>query len=121
MIKRIILGCTLVAVSVPAWADVVIRNGSKYEITEVNVSPASLTDWGEDHLGKDVLGPNDTLTLKGVSPGKWDFRLVFREKGGSQNWKCVINEVELDNSGDDSTFDNATLDHCWENTEEEDE
>jgi|GEM_PF-5141663 len=118
MIKRILLGCTLVLVSSSAWADVKIRNGSRYEITEVYVSPENTTKWGEDLLSDNLLKPNDSLTVTGVTPGKWDFRLVFREAGGKETWPCVIEGVPLDASGDDSTFDDKALDACWEHTDE---
>lgn len=102
-----------------AHADVIIRNGSNYEITEVYVAPQSMTEWGDDHLGDKVLKPKDMLTLTGVAPGKWDFRIVFREQGGKENWPCVVQGIELTSAGDDSTFDDETLDNCAENTDEE--
>jgi hypothetical protein len=118
MIKRILLGCALALISSSAWADVVIRNGSGYEITEVYVSPEDTTKWGDDLLSDKIMAPQDTLTVKGVTPGTWDFRLVFRKVGGKEAWPCVIEGVQLDAAGDDSTFDDATLDKCWEHTDE---
>jgi len=118
MIKRILLGCAVMAVSSAAFADVVIRNGSNYEITEVYVAPHSIQTWGPDHLGENMLKPSDSLTLKGVAPGTWDFRIVFREAGGKESWPCVIPGIELGEAGDDSTFDEATLDKCAEHTDE---
>jgi hypothetical protein len=121
MTKRLFFGLAAMLIASPAAADVIIRNGSGYEITEVYVAPQSMTNWGEDHLGDKTLKKNDTLTLTGVAPGKWDFRLVFREVGGKEEWPCVINGVDLDEQGDDSTFDDATLDQCSENTDEGEE
>lgn len=120
MKKELLVACALAFVSADAWADVVIRNGSKYEITHVNVSPASVKTWGPDHLGEGILKPKDTLTLKGVAPGTWDFQLVFRDAGGKTDYKCVIQGVELDEKGDDSTFDDGTLDACYVNTNQGD-
>ena len=119
MIKRMLLGCALALVSQNAFADVVIRNGSHYEITEVYVAPQSIKSWGDNKLGDKKLEKNDTLTLTGVAPGTWDFQLVFREPGGKEDWKCVIAGIELDEKGDVSTFTDKTLDKCWENTEGE--
>ena len=104
-----------------AFAEVVIRNASKYEITEVYVSPQSIQSWGADSLKDDILAPEGKLTLSGVTPGTWDFKLVFREKGGKESWSCVISGIELDEDGDDSTFTGAMLDKCWEHTDEEED
>jgi hypothetical protein len=118
MINRILIGCALALVSTSAWADVRIRNGSGYQITEVYVSPVDAAKWGPDLLKDKMLAPNDTLTVTGVTPGSWDFRLVFREVGGKESWPCVIESVKLDSKGDDSTFDDDTLDRCAEHTDE---
>jgi hypothetical protein len=118
MIKRILLGLLAVGlVSESAFADVVIRNGSDYEITQVYVSPQSVKSWGKDHLGDKILGKGNKLTLTGVDPGTWDFQIVFREVGGKEEWKCVIPGIELSDAGDDSTFETETLNKCNQNTE----
>lgn len=105
--------------SVSAFADVVIRNASKYEITEVYVAPESIESWGEDSLKDQILPPDGKLTLTGVVPGSWDFKLVFREKGGKESWHCILQGIALDATGDDSTFDTEMLDKCSENSPEE--
>lgn len=118
MLKHIVMASAALALFCSdALADVKIRNGSKYEIDAVYVSPSSIKKWGEDHLGKKVLAPGDVLTLTGVEAGKWDFRIEFNKPGKDKKFVCEIADVELDEKGDDSEFDNKTLSNCAKATE----
>lgn len=112
MLKQVILGCGSLLICADAFADVVIKNGSKYEIQAVYVSPQSMKNWGEDHLGDKTMEPGDQLTLTGVAPGTWDFRLEFVKDGSDKDYVCEIPGVELDESGDVSEFDDKTLKNC---------
>lgn len=119
MLKKILItGAALTLCCSDAFAEVKIRNGSKYEIDAVYVSPSSMKKWGEDHLGKKTLSPGDVLTLTGVEPGKWDFRIEFNKPGKEKKYVCEIPEVALDEKGDDSSFDSETLAKCAKATEE---
>lgn len=78
---------------VPAMASaftVEFVNQSSWDIYEVYFSPANEKNWGEDHLGEEVLEKGDSLTLEGVSKGKWDV-LVIDEDGD----KCEVTGVAL--------------------------
>lgn len=112
MLKQAFLGCASLLVCANAYADVVIKNGSEYEIQAVYVSPQSMKNWGEDHLGNQTMDPGDQLTLTGVAPGTWDFRLEFVKKGSDKEFVCEIPGVDLDEGGDVSEFDNKTLKNC---------
>lgn len=72
-------------------ADVVFVNQSSWEIHEIYFSPAKQKSWGEDHLEDEVLQKGDSLTLTGVTRGKWDVRVV--DEDGDQ---CVLEDVRID-------------------------
>lgn len=88
----LVVAAVLMLVSTAALAArVVFVNQSSWEIHEVYFSPASQNDWGDDHLGSQVLEKGDSLTLTGVSAGRWDVRIV--DEDGDQ---CVIEDVAID-------------------------
>lgn len=74
-------------------AKVVFVNQSAWEIHEVYFSAASLSEWGEDHLGSEILETGDSLTLSNVSAGKWDV-LIIDEDGD----ECVLEDVYISSS-----------------------
>ncbi|MGV8940116.1 MAG: hypothetical protein ACOH1P_01055 [Lysobacter sp.] len=74
-------------------ANVIFVNQSSWEIHEVYFSPASQSNWGEDHLGSDILEKGDSLTLSGVSAGRWDVRVVDEDED-----ECVIEDVRIGGS-----------------------
>ncbi len=113
MLKHILLsGAAIALCCSDALADVKIMNASKYTFTAVYFAPTSMRDWGQNHLGKKTLNPGDVLTLSGVTPGTWDAQIVYEKDGNDKEFVCEIKEVELDESGDHSKFDNKTLDGC---------
>lgn len=72
--------------AVPAVAATIkIENRSSWEIHEIYFAPTSQEEWGDDHLGKQVLKTGMTLSLTGVNPGKWDVRLVDED-----NDECIV-------------------------------
>lgn len=77
--------------ALPAFAaNVAVENQSSWEIHEVYFAPSSQEDWGEDHLGDEVLMPGMTLTLSGVTAGKWDVRVVDEDQD-----VCVLKDVKI--------------------------
>ncbi|WP_322996032.1 hypothetical protein [Castellaniella sp.] len=74
-------------------AQVKFINQSSWNIQEIYFAPSSQTNWGEDHLGKDILEKGDSLTLSDVSKGVWDVRVV--DEDGDE---CIISEVTIDGS-----------------------
>lgn len=61
------LALALVVSSVsPAFADprdFVLINDTSSILSEVYVSPSNVTGWGDDVLGRDVLMPDETVTI----------------------------------------------------------
>ncbi len=74
-------------------ANVVFLNKSSWEIHEIYFSQSKKSDWGEDHLDKEVLQKGDSLTLSDVKPGTWDV-MVVDEDGD----KCVLEDVAIKGS-----------------------
>lgn len=86
-----VLGCVAVAMPLAAWANnVVFVNQSSWDITHIYFSSSKSKNWGEDHLGDEVLSKGDSLTLQGVSKGKWDVRVV--DEDGDE---CIIADVSI--------------------------
>lgn len=85
---------------------VVFVNKSSWDITHIYFSPANSKNWGEDHLEDDVLSKGDSLTLTGVSKGKWDVRVV--DEDGDE---CIIDGVMI-NSNDKWVIEDEDLLAC---------
>ena len=78
-------------IALPAFAaNVEVENRSSWDIHEIYFSPSSQEDWGEDYLGREVLKHGMTLTLTGVSSGRWDIRLVDEDAD-----VCVLEDVRI--------------------------
>lgn len=96
-------GLSLFAVHAVA-ATIKIENNSSWEIHEIYFAPSSQDDWGDDHLGEQVLKPGMNLTLTGVTPGKWDVRLVDEDKD-----ECVVKDQKISTSESFSIGDDDLL------------
>lgn len=81
--------------SAAAMADSTIQivNQSGWELHEIYFSPTSQENWGDDHLGDQVLEQGDSLTLTGVESGRWDIRLV--DEDGDE---CTLEDVHITES-----------------------
>ena len=84
--------CALFSLPVMA-AEVEVTNESSWEIHEIYFSPSSQDDWGEDHLGKQILETGMSLVLTDVSSGRWDIRLVDEDSD-----VCVLEDVHITDS-----------------------
>ncbi|HET9047467.1 MAG TPA: hypothetical protein VFN29_00675 [Chiayiivirga sp.] len=92
-VRHVIFAAVAMA-AMPAFAgEVVFVNQSSWNIHEIYFSPASQSNWGEDHLGKDILEKGDSLTLTDVEEGTWDVRVV--DEDGDE---CVLEDVEINGS-----------------------
>ena len=99
--------------AVPAFAATInIENKSSWEIHEIYFAPSSQDDWGDDHLGKKVLKPGMTLTLTGVTAGKWDVRLVDEDED-----ECIIKNQQI-SASEKFSIDDDDLLGCQAATEE---
>ena len=77
--------------AVPAVAATIkIENKSSWEIHEIYFAPSSQEDWGDDHLGKQVLKTGMTLSLTSVNPGKWNVRLIDEDAD-----ECIVEGQQI--------------------------
>ena len=89
--KRVLAAAGLSLFAVHAVAATInIENKSSWEIHEIYFAPSSQDDWGDDHLGKKVLKPGMTLTLTGVTAGKWDVPLVDEDED-----ECIVKNQKI--------------------------
>lgn len=96
MKKTLTLACVLAAslsASALAASTIKIVNKSGWDLHEIYFSPTSQDDWGEDHLGSQILEQGDALTLYDVAAGRWDIRLV--DEDGDE---CVLSNVHITES-----------------------
>lgn len=85
----------IVAASIPTFAGgktatIKLVNQTQWEIHHIYFSPSDEAQWGEDHLGDEVLGKGDSLTITDIECAEWDMKIVD-EDGDS----CVIEEIEF--------------------------
>ena len=108
------LGLSFVCLpGVPAIAATIqIQNQSSWDTHEIYFAPSSHDDWGDDHLGKQVLKSGMTLSLSDVEPGLWGVRLVDDDED-----ECVVGAQQISAS---QTFviDNEDLLNCQANSEQ---
>ncbi|BAP46032.1 putative uncharacterized protein [Pseudomonas sp. StFLB209] len=76
-----------------AAATIQIQNQSSWDIHEIYFAPSSQGDWGDDHLGKQVLKAGMTLSVSNVEAGLWDVRLVDEDED-----ECVIQRQQISTS-----------------------
>ena len=67
-----------------------IVNNTDWEIHHIYLTPADSEKWGPDQLGKEVLGPDESITLKGIPCDVYDIKVVD-EDGGF----CIVQDVDL--------------------------
>ena len=93
-------------------ATIQIQNQSSWDIHEIYFAPSSHDDWGDDHLGKQVLKAGMTLSLSNVEPGLWDVRLVDEDED-----ECVVDAQQISAS---QTFviDDEDLLNCQANSDQ---
>lgn len=94
------LGCAtsaLLAAS-PAFAkDLQFWNATQHEFTGVYLAPTGTTQWGSNQTENDPdhsVSSDERLTLKGVTPGKYDVKLVEENKTA-----CIVRNVEVKATG----------------------
>ncbi|GAB7081463.1 hypothetical protein JCM14635_31360 [Megalodesulfovibrio paquesii] len=79
MLCRAILAIVMVLAfaSVALAKQVVIMNGTDFDIHSIMLSPSESNNWGEDLMGDDVLEPDEgvQITISG-SANNWDLAAV---------------------------------------------
>src|SRR5436190_9422806 len=110
--KRVMVACVLAmfaTISASAAArpnlDFKLVNKTGLIISEVFVSPSDDDEWGEDVMGKDVLGNGDSFDIsfsRKETKCKWDLKVVDSEKAEIE-WTaidlCKAEEITLKYDG----------------------
>ncbi|MDP7337697.1 MAG: hypothetical protein QF786_00145 [Vicinamibacterales bacterium] len=83
-----------------------VQNNSSHTIRELYMSPSSDSSWGRDRLGRSMLEPGQRHTVRGLSYGRWDLKLVDTNYD-----ECIVNRMLIDRSRTEG-FDSAWLLRC---------
>jgi len=96
-VAAIFLMATVFAFARTGKQDFVLHNATDVEFHSLHVSPHSTDDWEEDVLGKDTLGPGDSVKITFDDHEKhvhWDLKVTDKE-GDSLEW-YDLNLAEID-------------------------
>lgn len=77
--------------------DFTLHNNTDVEFHSLHVSPHSVDDWEDDILGKDTLGPGESVKVEfddHEKHGHWDLK-VTDKNGDSLEW-FDLNLIEID-------------------------
>jgi hypothetical protein len=88
-----LVGAACIATAASA-AELVVKNNSKVDITELKVAPSSDADWSSlDDVLKGVKIPaGGSGTVTGIDPGKWDFQVTDAEGKSCEVLNVTISE-----------------------------
>ena len=93
-----------VRASGPVVCDTSIRfvNNSSATVLQLYYNPSSITSWGPDRLGQNVLRPGQTTNVRLANAAPYDFRVVW-ENGRSSEIRqvnvCRAAQVVVTNAG----------------------
>ena len=75
-----------VVASGPAVCDTSIRfvNNSNATVLQLFYNPSSITSWGPDRLGQNVLRPGQTTNVRLANAAPYDFRVVWSNGRSSE-------------------------------------
>ena len=113
----VLLGVALVslaALTLPADAHaagkkaaVKVVNKSDWEIHHFFLSSTEEDEWGPDQLGDDVIGKDESFTLKNIPCDSYDVKLV--DEDGDE---CVVDDVDICGGAESWTITNKILLGC---------
>ena len=88
-------------------AAVKVVNKSDWEIHHFFLSSTEDDEWGPDQLGDEVIGTNDSFTLKSIPCDSYDVKLV--DEDGDE---CVVDDVDICGGAESWTITNKILLGC---------
>src|SRR3954451_10224097 len=117
----VLLGVALVSLAsltLPADANaagkkaaVKVVNKSDWEIHHFFLSSTGEDGWGPDQLGDEVIGKDESFTLKSIPCDSYDVKLV--DEDGDE---CVVDDVDICGGAEAWTITNKNLLGCQEET-----
>jgi hypothetical protein len=109
MIRRTLLTLTLFSglAAGPALAQgcdtsIEVTNSSGVQVEQLYFNPTSMSDWGPDRLGENVLPSGRTVTYRPNRGGAFDFRVVWSGGRASEIRGvdiCVISRINVTSRG----------------------
>jgi hypothetical protein len=93
-------------------AAVKINNKSDWEIHHFYLSSTDDDEWGPDQLGDEVVGTDDSFTLKSIPCDSYDIKLV--DEDGDE---CVVEDVDICGGAEKWTITNKILLGCQANSD----
>jgi hypothetical protein len=88
-------------------ASVQVVNKSDWEIHHFYLSSSDDDEWGPDQLGKEVIGADESFTLKNIPCDTYDVKLVDEDDD-----ECTIEAVDLCSGGETWTITSKILLAC---------
>jgi hypothetical protein len=92
-------------------ATVTVVNKSDWEIHHFYLSSSEDDEWGPDQLGDDVIGTDESFSLKQIPCDSYDVKLI--DEDGDE---CVVEEVDICGGAEKWTITNKILLGCQENS-----
>jgi hypothetical protein len=100
-IGLLLIGTLTPMLSTAGDADFLLVNRTGYDIREIYVSPAKQKRWGQDRLGRSVLGNRQQRQFKfgAFADCIQDMRIVFDDDGSEVVWErldlCELEKIIL--------------------------
>ncbi|MBS7791171.1 hypothetical protein KTR66_14300 [Roseococcus sp. SDR] len=67
-----------------------VTNNSARIVSRLHLRDAALTNWGPDMLGRDVMAPGQSKTLRAPGPGVYDMRLLWADGQATERRRVTI-------------------------------
>jgi hypothetical protein len=88
-------------------AAVKVVNKSDWEIHHFFLSSTDEDEWGPDQLGDEVIGTDESFTLKNIPCDSYDVKLI--DEDGDE---CVVDDVDICGGAESWTITNKILLGC---------
>lgn len=89
------------------YSTMTIWNDSSYVIEEIYISPSDNRDWGPDLLGRDVLYPDEEITIDYLDCDVYDVMVVDED-----HVQCILDDIRLCFDDEVWRITDRTLDSC---------
>lgn len=98
LVSALLVACTLAAPAMARNKVFTLKNGTSGVMMYFQTSPANVSEWEEDVLGSEVLGPGESTRVTiadGRSACTYDMRFEFDEDSGLEVTEDQQNLCEL--------------------------
>lgn len=77
-------------------------NNSSTTVLNLYYNPSSVSGWGPDRLGQNVLRPGQNTSVRLANPGNYDFRVVWDNGRAAEVRRvnvCHAGQISITNAG----------------------